>query len=47
VITAVERWNRVIEIEPNNDYALTYLANTEAEYQGRWRCSGGDRARAA
>lgn len=34
VITAVERWNRVIELDPNNDYALTYLQNTEAEHRG-------------
>jgi type II secretory pathway component GspD/PulD (secretin) len=34
VITAVERWNRVLALDPNNDYALTYLARTDAEYRG-------------
>ncbi len=34
IITAVEKWRRVIEIAPNNDYALTYLQETEAEHRG-------------
>ncbi|MBN1476282.1 hypothetical protein JXA47_05985 [Candidatus Sumerlaeota bacterium] len=34
VVAAVESWTRVVEIDPNNDYALTLLENTEAEHRG-------------
>jgi colicin import membrane protein len=34
VIGAVERWRRVVELDPDNQYALTYLEETGAEYEG-------------
>jgi type II secretory pathway component GspD/PulD (secretin) len=34
VITAVERWERALQLKPANDYARTYLAETRAEYEG-------------